>query len=168
MKANFYRIRTHAQHQQALALAAQLYWAHNWGWSAPDGGSIASGQILERKSSGRATGRFFYSDKSEDVYDDCRVCICFEMDVFSGEYKQAFENLEAWEQQAITAYYKRNAVSCTQKTKFERKNPERHTVEGASLFIAPPDLEHHAYSTQVSAFMALASTILTPPRIIVL
>jgi hypothetical protein len=168
VKANLYRIRIHAQYQQTIALAANLYWAHNCGWSAPDGGSIATGQILERKSTGRTSGRLFYADKSEYVYENCTVKICFEMDVFSGEYKQAFENLETWEQQAITAYYKRNTVNCTQKTKFERKNPERHTVEGASLFIAPPDLEHHAYSTQVSAFMALANTILTPPRIIVL
>jgi hypothetical protein len=168
MKANLYRIRTHAQYQQTLALAANLYWAHNWGWAAPDGGSIASGQILERKSTGRTNGRFFYADKSEEVYDDCTVEINFEMDVFSGEYKQAFESLEAWEQQAITAYYRRNTVSCNQKTKFERKNPERHTVPDSGLYIAPPDLEHHAYSTQFSAFIALANTLLTPPRIIVL
>ena len=164
--ANLYKLRCTAIQRQAQALAANLWWVINDGWTAVDGGSLAQGQIIEYRGSKRDTGRFFYRTEIKHKFDDYTVVIYLEMDVFSGEYRDALSRLEAWERDAVAAYLKRQPVAAHTKTEFERKNPDRHATPRAPLYLSPPDLEESRYTVQLSAFVQLAAWLLEPPKIV--
>jgi hypothetical protein len=116
--------------------------------------------------------RTFTIDGRDQDGKDFHAVITMRLDLWKSDFHERFRHASDWVRRHVNEYLERRPVAVRSlRHPYERQNPDRHLPpekagEGPRpLFIAPPDLNHRQYASQMAAWMQFLTDLGTACRL---